>query len=117
MRTPFSTIVAFILITALGGCAANNSGSREPSKPDIGAAPPYAAEVHVPPARGGDSPVVQEQRERAGRLKANAIIRCLLADQAASRATFLGVPAAGAEPSNCARPRDAAKGRKAKRVR
>jgi hypothetical protein len=98
----------------LGGCA-GNSGTRHQAKPDVGAAPAYAGPVQVPAPREGESPVVAGDRYRRGLDRANTIIRCLVADQARTRATFLGQ---AAEPSNCATPADAAKGRrKARRTR
>jgi hypothetical protein len=101
-----------LLSAALAGCAANSFSSREQSKPDIGGAPTYAVEVRVRPAAAGESPVVVGDRYRAGLDKANTIIRCMIGERVATRATFLGTSSTA--PENCARPLDAVKGRRQK---
>lgn len=106
------TIAAILPIAALAGCAADKFGSREQSKPDIGAAPAYATPVSVLPPRPGESPIVSGRRAFQALDKANKIISCLVEDRAATRATFLGVTAARAETETCAKPSDAVGGRR-----
>lgn len=70
----------------LGGCAGSNVNDLLPRA--LPPAPAYAQEVKVPAPKPGESCYAVAGRERAGRLRANAIIRAWRKDAAATRATF-----------------------------
>ena len=59
----------------LAGCAGSNSGAREIVRRELPAAPGHLTPVLVPEPRRGENAIVVAARERAGRLKANSIIR------------------------------------------
>ncbi len=61
-----------LLLTA---CAGSGSQLREVVRRDLPAAPAYLSPVAVTDPRAGESAVAVAARERAGRLKANTIIR------------------------------------------
>jgi hypothetical protein len=61
-----------LLLTA---CAGSGSQLREIVRRDLPAAPAYLSPVAVAEPRAGESAVAVAARERAGRLKANTIIR------------------------------------------
>lgn len=60
------------LTTTLGACAVSG---RPPVARLLPAAPGYVEPVEVDEPRKGEDPVAVAARERAGRLKANGIIR------------------------------------------
>ena len=59
----------------LAGCAGSGSQLREVVSRDLPVAPAYLQPVAMPEPRAGESAVAVAARERAGRLKANTIIR------------------------------------------
>ena len=72
-----SALGAFALSTTLTltACAGSSSGVREIVRRDLPAAPAYLQPVAVPDPRAGERTIEVAARERAGRLKANTIIR------------------------------------------
>lgn len=59
----------------LAACAGSGSGLGEVVRRDLPAAPAYLHPVAVPDPKPGENAVTVAARERAGRLKANTIIR------------------------------------------
>jgi hypothetical protein len=59
----------------LAGCAGSGSQLREVVRRDLPAAPAYLAPVAVAEPKAGEGALAVAARERAGRLKANHIIR------------------------------------------
>jgi hypothetical protein len=59
----------------LAACAGSGSQLREVVRRDLPAAPAYLLPVAVAQPKTGENAVVVAARERAGRLKANSIIR------------------------------------------
>jgi hypothetical protein len=57
------------------GCAGSSSGVRDVIRRDLPASPGYLQPVAVPQPQQGENAVAFAARERAGRLKANRIIR------------------------------------------
>jgi hypothetical protein len=72
----------------LTGCAGSGSGVREIVRRDLPAAPGYLAPVIVVEPRVGENAVAVAARERAGRLKANTIIRNARAQWEKLRKTY-----------------------------
>jgi len=83
-------IAAIILLAGLGACG-NNTVGREPLSRDIGAPPSYLQPVPVPPARPGESPVVDARRLVGSLRQANGIIVCAREEWALTRDRMLGV--------------------------
>jgi hypothetical protein len=63
------------MMLLLAACAGSGSQLREVVRRDLPAAPAYLAPVAVADPKAGESAVAVAARERAGRLKANSIIR------------------------------------------
>ena len=59
----------------LAACAGSGSGLKEVIRRDLPAAPAYLQPVSVLEPRAGENALSVAARERAGRLKANTIIR------------------------------------------
>ena len=59
----------------LAGCAGSGSQLRDVVSRDLPVAPAYLQPVAMPEPRAGENAVAVAARERAGRLKANTIIR------------------------------------------
>jgi hypothetical protein len=59
----------------LAACAGSGSGLKEVIRRDLPAAPAYLQPVAVLEPRAGENTLSVAARERAGRLKANTIIR------------------------------------------
>lgn len=63
------------MILLLAGCVGSGSDLKEIVRRDIPAPPGYMVPVAVPEPKAGEDAVTVALRERAGRLKANTIIR------------------------------------------
>jgi hypothetical protein len=63
------------MILLLAACAGSGSNLRDVVRRDLPAAPAYLAPVLVPDPKAGEPLLGIAARERAGRLKANTIIR------------------------------------------
>lgn len=74
-----------LLLTA---CAGSGSGLREVVRRDLPAAPAYLRPVAAPEPKAGENAVAVAARERAGRLKANGIIRNARAQWEALRKAY-----------------------------
>ena len=72
----------------LAGCAGSGSGVREIVRRDLPAAPAYLNPVLVPEPKAGEGALEVAARERAGRLKANTIIRSARAQWERLRKTY-----------------------------
>ena len=59
----------------LVACAGSGSAIKDVIRRDLPAAPAYLAPVAVPEPKAGEHALTVVARERAGRLKANTIIR------------------------------------------
>jgi hypothetical protein len=81
-------IVAFSIPLLLSGCAGSASGVREIVRRDLPTAPAYLQPVAVPEPRAGEGTLAVAARERAGRLKANTIIRNARAQWEKLRAAY-----------------------------
>jgi hypothetical protein len=81
-------MAALCLLTLLTGCA--GSGVKDLIPRDIPPPPAYAQQVQVPEPKAGESCYLVAGRERAGRLKANRIIRGWLKDAERTRSTMAG---------------------------
>ena len=68
-------MLALSIPLMLTACAGSGSQLREVVRRDLPAAPAYLSPVPVAEPRVGESAVAVAARERAGRLKANTIIR------------------------------------------
>ena len=68
-------IAALSIPLLLTACAGSGSGLREVVRRDLPAAPAYLVPVTVPEPKAGEDTLAIAARERAGRLKANTIIR------------------------------------------
>ena len=68
-------IAALSIAILLSGCAGSGSGLNQLVRRDLPAPPAYLHPVRVPEPRAGEGAVEVAARERAGRLKANSIIR------------------------------------------
>jgi hypothetical protein len=66
---------ALSILLLLTGCAGSGSKLKEIVRRDLPAAPAYMRPVTVPDPRAGEDALTVAARERAGRLKANTIIR------------------------------------------
>lgn len=75
-------------ILPLGACAGSGSQLRDVVRRDIPAAPAYLQPVVVLEPRVGENAVAVAARERAGRLKANSIIRNARAQWEKLRAVY-----------------------------
>jgi hypothetical protein len=64
-----------LILPLLAGCAGSGSGLKDVVRRDLPAAPGYLTPVLVPEPKVGENVVTVAARERAGRLKANTIIR------------------------------------------
>lgn len=65
----------FSILPLLAACASSGSQLRDVVRRDLPAAPGYLAPVLVPEPKAGEQMLTIAARERAGRLKANGIIR------------------------------------------
>ena len=68
-------IAALSIPLLLTGCAGSGSGLKEVVRRDLPAAPAYLVPVTAPEPTAGEDMLAIAARERAGRLKANTIIR------------------------------------------
>lgn len=68
-------LVACLAMTALAGCAASNDAIKHIPGP-----PAYAVAVNVPDPKPDEQCLPVALRERAGRLKANRVIRAVRGD-------------------------------------
>jgi len=75
LRSGLPAIAALSIPLLLTGCAGSGSGLKDVIRRDLPAAPAYLVPVPVPDPKAGENAVNVAARERAGRLKANAIIR------------------------------------------
>jgi hypothetical protein len=75
-----------LILPLLTGCAGSNSAVRATVR--LPAAPGYLAPVIVPEPKAGENAVAVAARERAGRLKANRIIRNARAQWEKLRTTY-----------------------------
>jgi hypothetical protein len=75
LRSARLAIAALSIPWLLTACAGSGSGLREVVRRDLPAAPAYLAPVAVADPKAGENVVAVAARERAGRLKANTIIR------------------------------------------
>ena len=69
------TIAALSIPLLLAACAGSGSGLRDVVRRDLPVPPGYLAPVLVPDPKAGENAVNVAARERAGRLKANTIIK------------------------------------------
>ena len=81
-------MAALLILPLLAGCAGSGSGVRAVVSRDLPAAPAYLAPVAVAEPRIGENAVAVAARERAGRLKANRIIRNARAQWEKLRKTY-----------------------------
>ena len=95
-------IAAITLPAALGGCASNET--RPPLAGDIGPPPPYLQPVAIPPAKAGDSPVIDARRLTGSLRQANQRITCAREDWEITRDRMLGGNAASRR-EDCAMPK------------
>lgn len=72
----------------LAACAGSGSNLREVVRRDLPVAPAYLQPVAVPHPRAGEHALAVAARERAGRLKANTIIRNTRAQWERLRAAY-----------------------------
>ena len=72
----------------LAGCAGSGSQLRDVVSRDLPVAPAYLQPVAMPEPRAGENAVAVAARERAGRLKANTIIRNARAQWEKLRRTY-----------------------------
>ena len=63
------------MMLPLAACASSGSGIKDVVRRDLPAAPAYLAPVTVLEPKVGENALAVAARERAGRLKANTIIR------------------------------------------
>lgn len=75
LRGMRQTIVVLSTPLLLTACAGSASGVREIVRRDLPVAPAYLRPVAVPEPKAGEGTLAVAARERAGRLKANTIIR------------------------------------------
>ena len=68
-------IAALSIPLLLAACAGSGSSLREVVRRDLPAAPAYLVPVTAPQPKAGEDLLSVAARERAGRLKANTIIR------------------------------------------
>jgi hypothetical protein len=68
-------LLALSIPLLLAACAGSGSTLREVVRRDLPAAPAYLQPVAAPDPKAGEDAVAVAARERAGRLKANRIIR------------------------------------------
>jgi hypothetical protein len=80
--------VALLILPLLAGCAGSDSSVRAVIRRDLPAPPAYLAPVAVPEPKTGEHAVAVAARERAGRLKANSIIRNARAQWEKLRKTY-----------------------------
>jgi hypothetical protein len=80
--------IALSILPLLGGCAGSDSGVRAVVRRDLPAPPAYLMPVAVPEPMTGENAVAVAARERAGRLKANSIIRNARAQWEKLRKTY-----------------------------
>ncbi len=67
--------LALLTMLPLAACAGSGSGIKDVITRDLPAAPAYLAPVAVLEPKAGENALTVAARERAGRLKANTIIR------------------------------------------
>jgi hypothetical protein len=77
-----------LILPLLAGCAGSNSSARAVIRRDLPAPPAYLLPVAVPEPMTGENAVAVAARERAGRLKANSIIRNARAQWERLRTTY-----------------------------
>ena len=81
-------MAALLILPLLAGCAGSGSGARAVVRRDLPAPPTYLAPVAVAEPKVGEDAVAVAARERAGRLKANSIIRNARAQWEKLRKTY-----------------------------
>lgn len=67
--------LVLLTILPLAGCAGSGSNLKEVIRRDLPVAPAYLTPVAVPDPKAGENIFAVASRERAGRLRANSIIR------------------------------------------
>jgi len=77
-----------LILPLLASCAGSSSDVRAVVRRDLPAPPAYLAPVAVPEPKIGENAVAVAARERAGRLKANSIIRNARAQWEKLRKTY-----------------------------
>lgn len=77
-----------LMTLPLVGCAGSGSGLKDVIRRDLPAPPAYLAPVLVPDPKTGEPLLGIAARERAGRLKANTIIRNARAQWEKLRKTY-----------------------------
>ena len=81
-------MIALSILPLLAGCAGSGSDVRAVVRRDLPAPPAYLTPVAVPEPMTGENAVAVAARERAGRLKANSIIRNARAQWEKLRKTY-----------------------------
>jgi len=81
-------VLALLTTLPLVACAGSASGIKDVIRRDLPAAPAYLAPVAVLEPKAGENALSVAARERAGRLKANTIIRNARAQWQKLRAAY-----------------------------
>ena len=87
-QRPAGDVLALSIPLLLTACAGSGSGLSEVVRRDLPAAPAYLTPVAVPDPKAGEDALNVAARERAGRLKANSIIRNARAQWERLRTTY-----------------------------
>ena len=80
--------LALLMTLPLAACAGSGSGLKDVIHRDLPAAPAYLRPVAVPEPKAGENALSVAARERAGRLKANTVIRSARAQWEKLRAAY-----------------------------
>ena len=76
------------MMLPLAACAGSGSELKDVIRRDLPAAPAYLRPVAVPEPKAGENALSVAARERAGRLKANTVIRSARAQWEKLRAAY-----------------------------